>query len=451
MSAIELPSKGTGSFPRGIHPPEAKELSSTAKIEVLPSPKEVKLPLLQHTGAPCKAADKPRTLIEIGAIVGKTEAFISAPVHSPIAGKTAKACSVTLPNGRHVAAVPVKAEGEQLEGQALWDDIFGGAWPTEGLERYTPDEIRQATRDAGIVGLGGAAFPTHVKLARNPDKPIDTLLINGCECEPYLNADNRLMIEAPEAMITGILLAGHAIGAQRMIIGIENNKPEAIAAAQRAAEGTPIEVQPVKTKYPMGGEKQLIPAALGRIVPTGGLPLDVGVVVMNVGTVTAVARAVLRGKALTHRVVSVTGRGIKTPRNILAPIGATYQALIDHAGGFTEDAARVIAGGPMMGFALGDLTTPITKGTSGIVVLTHSELREREETSCVRCGRCVDACPLHLVPTRIALATRARHWDLAKRYHMMACMECGCCAYACPAGIPLVQLIRTGKATAPRN
>ncbi len=450
MSASPLSTTGPGTFPRGIHPPEAKELSASGKIEVLPTPKEVKIALLQHTGAPCEAIHKPRTEVEAGAMVGSSEAFVSAPVHSPIAGKTAKTCSVTLPNGRHVPAVPIKATGEQLEGDALFEEIFGGEWPTSGLERYSADEIRTATREAGIVGLGGAAFPTHVKFAVNPEKPIDTLLINGCECEPYLNADNRLMIEAPMPMISGTMLAARAIGAEQMVIAIEDNKPEAIAAARKAAEGSPVRIQPVKTKYPMGGEKQLIPAALGRIVPTGGLPLDVGVVVMNVGTATAVARAILRGKPLTHRVVSVSGRGIVSPKNILAPVGATYQELIDLADGLTPDAARVIAGGPMMGFALGELDTPITKGTSGIVVLTEAEVRERNETNCVRCGHCVDVCPLHLVPTRIALASRARNWDLAKRYHMMACMECGCCSYACPAGIPLVQLIRTGKASAPR-
>ncbi len=451
MSAALKPTSGSGNFARGVHPPERKELSETAPIEILPTPTQVLIPLLQHTGAPCEAADKPRTEVAAGAVIGDAEAFVSAPVHTPIAGKTAKATVATLPNGRHVAAIPVKGAGEQLEGQALWDEVFGGEWPTSGLEEHTPEAIRDAVRKAGIVGLGGAAFPAHVKLSTRPEKPIDTLLLNGCECEPYLNADNRLMIEAAPPMITGALLAAMACGAERVVIGIENNKPEAVEAARRAAEGTKVEVVAVKTKYPMGGEKQLIRAALDRIVPTGGLPLDVGVVVVNVGTAAAIARAVLRGGALTHRVISVTGKGITEPKNVLAPVGATYRALIDFAGGLTPDAVRVVAGGPMMGFAIGDLDTPITKGTSGILVLTEDEVKRQEETTCVRCGRCVDVCPLNLVPTKIALAVRVRDWEVAQRHHMMACMECGCCAYACPAGIPLVQLIRTGKATAPRD
>ena len=451
MSATMSIPSGKGTFPRGIHPPERKQLNESAKIEVLPIPKQVKVPLLQHTGAPDEPVVKPRTEVAFGEMLGNSGAFVSAPVHSPIAGKTAKTTVATLPNGRHVAAIPVKAAGDQLEGQALWDEIFGGPWPTDGIAELDPESITTAIREAGIVGLGGAAFPTHVKLERNPDKPIDTLMINGCECEPYLNADNRLMVEAPEPVIAGALIAAHAAGSENVVIAIEDNKAEAFEAMTRAATSTKVQVVKVKTKYPQGGEKQLILAALGRIVPTGGLPLDVGVVVMNVGTAAAAARAVLRGKPLTHRVVSVTGQGITQPKNILAPIGASYADLVEFAGGLRPDAGRVIAGGPMMGFALGDLDTPITKGTSGIVVLTQEEIRQREETSCVRCGRCVDVCPLNLVPTKIALACRHRDWDLAKRHHLLACMECGCCAYACPAGIPLVQLIRMGKATAPRN
>ncbi|MDQ7005831.1 MAG: electron transport complex subunit RsxC [Acidobacteriota bacterium] len=450
MSAMASPAAGRGTFPRGIHPPECKQLSDKVQIEVLPTPKQVKIPLLQHTGAPNEAVVKPRTEVALGDLLGSSEAFVSAPVHASIAGKTAKVSVATLPNGRHVPAIPVKAAGDQLEGEALREEIFGGPWPKD-VAGHDPGAIVDAARQAGLVGLGGAAFPTHVKLKRNADKPIDTLLVNGCECEPYLNADNRLMVEAADAVVTGALLAGRACGADQVLLAIEDNKPEAIAAARTAAEGTRARVVEVRTKYPQGGEKQLILSALARIVPTGGLPLDVGVVVMNVGTAAALARAVLRGRPLTHRVVSVTGRGITRPTNILAPIGASYAELIDFAGGLRPDAGRVIAGGPMMGFALGNLDTPVTKGTSGIVVLTEEEVRRREETSCVRCGRCVDVCPLHLVPTKIALACRHKNWEVARRYHMTACMECGCCAYACPAGIPLVQLIRMGKATAPRS
>ncbi len=361
-------------------------------------------------------------------------------------GKTAKLTVATLPNGRHVKVVPIKAAEEQsLSGQALYDDVLGGEWPKEGLDRYEPEAISKAALEAGIVGLGGAAFPTHVKLARNEERPIEYLLVNGCECEPYLTADYRLMMEAPDAIIAGALLAGHATGAKEVIIGIENNKPKAIEVMRGAAGGTGIEVRALRTKYPQGAERQLSTAMVGREVPTLGLPLDVGVVVQNVGTVAALARAVLRGRPLTHRIITVTGNGIAEPKNLLVPIGTSYQELIDYCGGLKEDAARVVVGGPMMGFTAGNLSAPVTKGTSGVTVLTHDDVRRADETACVRCGRCVDACPLHLVPTKIALAARAGNKEVAERFYLQACVECGCCAYVCPASIPLVQLVRIGK------
>lgn len=442
---------GKGSFARGVHPPERKHFASDVPIEMIPPPAQVRIPLSQHIGAPCQAVVKNRQKITMGEVVGSAEAFVSAPVHTSVDGTVAKDAMVTLPNGRRVPAIPIKANDEQLNGQALWDEIYGGDWPTTELDRYTPDQILQAIRNAGIVGLGGAAFPTHVKLTPNEKKPTDTLLINGCECEPYLTADYRLMLEAPEPIITGALLAGQVVKARDIIIVIENNKPGAVETVRRAADGTGVRVAVVKTKYPMGGERQLLPATVGREIPTGGLPLDVGVVVMNVSTTAAVARAVVREKPLTHRVMSVSGAGIAQPKNLLVPIGINYGDLVEYCGGFTPDAVRAVAGGPMMGFALGSLDTPVTKGTSGLTVLTQDDVYRAQETACIRCGRCVDVCPLNLVPTKIAEAVRHSDWDLGRNYHMMACVECGCCAYTCPAQIPLVQLIRTGKATMPRN
>jgi electron transport complex protein RnfC len=442
---------GRGTFARGIHPSERKHLAEEAPIEVLPAPAQVEIALLQHLGAPNDPLVKSRDTVEAGQVIGRTDAFVSAAVHAPIAGTVARAGVTTLPNGRHVSTIPIKAADEQPSPEQLLADVLGGDWPTNGLDQHAPDAIRTAVREAGIVGMGGAAFPTHVKLSTPKDKVIDTLLINGCECEPYLTADYRVMAEHPQPVICGTLLAAKALGARRIVVAVEDNKPEAIEQLRQAAGNASIEIAVMKTKYPQGGEKQLIVAALGREVPTGGLPLDVGVVVMNVGTAAAVARAVLRGKPMTHRVVTVSGHGIEQPKNLLAPVGVTYQELIDYCGGLRDNAARIVAGGPMMGFAIYDLSTPITKGTSGVTVLTHDEVRRADETACVRCGRCVDVCPLNLVPTRIALAARQKDWDLAKQYHMAACMECGCCGYICPAGIPLVQLIRMGKATAPRD
>ena len=445
------PTVGKGTFARGVHPHGWKELSSEAGIEVVASPKSVTVPLVQHIGAPNQALTKPRQQVAMGEKIGDSDAFVAAPVHASVAGKAAKESMVTLSNGRHVPCITVTADAEQLQGEALWDDTYGGQWPIDGVDRFGPEQIIQAIREGGLVGMGGAGFPTHVKLKPNPNKPVDTLLVNGSECEPYLTADYRLMLEAPDPIVAGSVLAAQACGAERIVVAIEDNKPDAVAALRTAATETNIEVVATTTKYPMGGEKQLLIAALGREVPTGGLPLDCGVAVVNVATAAAIARAVLRGKPLTHRVITVSGQGVSRPCNLLCPVGMTHGELIELAGGFNDRATRVISGGPMMGFALHNLDAPVTKGTSGITVLTDEDVRAAEETSCVRCGRCVDVCPVRLVPTRLALASRHKDWDLARRYYISACMECGCCAYSCPAGIPLVQIVRAGKATMPRE
>ena len=448
-TATGIPGKGT--FSKGVHPPDRKEFAAEQAIEVLPTPSQVVIPVQQHVGAPCENLTKNRQEVACGEIVGKAEAFVSAPIHATVNGKTAMPKAVTLPNGRHMTGIVIKAEGNQLEGDALYQDVFGGEWPTTGLDKYQPDQIVESVKSAGIVGQGGAAFPTFIKLLKNADKPIDTLLLNGCECEPYLTADYRMMVEAPAAIICGSLLAAKACGAKDIIIAVEDNKPKAIEALEAAAKGTNVKVAKLHTKYPQGGEKQTVKASLDRDIPTGGLPLDVGVVVINVGTAAAVARAVTRNKALTHRVITVSGAGINNPKNILAPVGVTYQELIDFAGGLKPEAVRVVAGGPMMGFAFGNLDAPVTKGTSGITVLTEKDIEKANETNCVRCGKCVDVCPMDLVPTRLALASRNKQWDLAKKYYITSCMECGCCAFVCPASIPLVQLIRKGKAKLPRK
>ena len=441
-----------GTFSGGVHPPEHKGLSADATIEPLPTPATVSLPVLQHVGAPCEPLVKNRDAVEAGQTVASSEAFISSPVHTPICGTVTMSRAITLPNGRHVTTVCVKAGEEQpTEGKALVEDVLGGEWPLSGLESYAADDIVSAVKQAGIVGQGGAAFPTFVKLLRNDEKPIDTLLVNGCECEPYLTADYRVMVEFPEAVLCGAMLAARAAGAKRVAIAVEDNKPLAIDTLRKVAAGTDVEIIQLHTKYPQGGEKQTVLAALGRTIPAGGLPLDVGAVVVNIGTAAAIARAVVRGKALTHRVVTVTGEGIERPCNVLAPVGVTYGELIEFAGGLKPECVLVLAGGPMMGFSLGDLSTPITKGTSGVVALTAEDIESAEETHCVRCGKCVDVCPMNLVPTRLALGSRNRNWELLDRYHIKSCIECGCCAYTCPAALPLVQLIRMGKIYKPKE
>jgi len=443
MPLIGFLEKGT--FPHGVHPPENKKYSESKQIEILPPPEELMLPLLQNVGAPCVPVVKAKQVVDYGEMIAKAGGFVSAPLHAPIPGKIQKMAVTTLPNGRHVQGIPIKLEGDCLSGQALWEDIFGGAWPKD-VDQYDPKQISDAIQNAGIVGLGGAAFPTHVKLLPNNKKPVDTLIINGCECEPFLTPDYRIMLEAPDAIICGALLAARSTGAKNIYIGIENNKPKAIEVMKKAVAGTSIKVAVLKTKYPQGSEKQLIYALSHRKVPLGGLPLNVGVVVSNVGSVAAIARAVVRQKPLTHRVICVTGGGIKNPKNLLVPIGVSYETLINYCGGLTSDAARIISGGPMMGFSFSDLRAPVTKGTSGVTILTHKDIKKSEETSCVRCGRCVDACPMNLVPSRLALASRNKNIEIAKSYHIMACFECGSCAYICPANLPIVQLVRMGKA-----
>jgi electron transport complex protein RnfC len=452
MSDLTLsPEAGTGTFPRGIHPEEAKELAEDAAIETLAPPAKLFVPVLQHIGAPAKFVVKPRKDVAVGDPIAEAGGFVSAPIHASVSGKTAKTVNVTLPNGRHIECMPITPAAEQPSQKRVFDDVLGGEWPVKDMPKKTPEEIVEAVKNSGLVGQGGAAFPTFIKLLRNDDKPVDTILINGCECEPYLTADYRVMLEAPRAVLAGAILAAEAAGARQVVVAVEDNKPKAIEELEKHCAGTIASVKTLKTKYPAGGEKQTVRAALGRTVPTGGLPLDVGVVVLNVGTATTIARAVLRGKPLTHRVVTVSGRGITTPKNLLVAIGTPISHLIAACGGLKDSAVRVVAGGPMMGFSVANLETPVTKGTSGITVFEAPDVAKPIETACVRCGRCVDVCPLNLVPTRLALAARAQVWDVAKRYHMMACMECGCCAYTCPASIPLVQLIRMGKALMPKS
>ncbi|MBT8339450.1 MAG: electron transport complex subunit RsxC [Desulfatitalea sp.] len=436
---------GKGSFPHGIHPPYNKEMAMDAPIEVMPPPKRVVLPLLQNIGAPCEAVVKPKQEVAWGETIGLGKAFISANLHSPVSGVVEKIGVSTLPNGRHLPAINIRAEGEQVTGQALYEDVLGGHWPKDCPAIYYPATIAKAVHESGIVGLGGAAFPTHVKVRPYDTKMIDTLMINGCECEPYLTTDYRLMVEAPKPVISGALYAARAVAAQEVIICVEDNKPEAIKQLRMAAGHTVVKIAVLKTKYPQGSEKQLIKAVLDLEVPLGGLPADVGVAMSNVATIAAIARGVIREKPLTHRVISVTGAGIVRPKNLLVPIGISMAEVIDYCGGLTRDAARIVAGGPMMGFAFSNLTTPVTKGTSGLTVLTHDDVRAENETHCVRCGRCVDVCPMHLVPTKLAMASRYGNVAVAQQYNITACFECGCCTYACPARIKLVQLIRMGK------
>lgn len=443
-------------FARGIHPPQNKSLTRDLAIETLPLPTVVTIPLLQHAGVPAECVVKPRQQVELGEVIGRRVAGgLSANIHASVAGTVQALTSVPLPNGRRSQAIPIKpaaSDDDSPANASIADQLFGGDWPEDEIAAAQPLDILNAVAEAGIVGMGGAAFPTDIKLRATPERPVETLLVNGCECEPFLTSDDRLMREFPAAIVTGARLAQKACGAKRVVLAIESNKPESADVLRAAAERCPdFEVRVVNTKYPMGGERQLIPAVFQRAVPTDGLPLDLCIAVINVATAAAIAGAVFGGHAMTHRVITVTGGGVHSPKNLLVPIGTSFQTVIDFCGGLTAEAQRVLAGGPMMGFTVTDLSAPVTKGTGGITVLSAAEIDAAEQTACIRCGRCVDSCPLGLAPTRIAHAAKAGDLVLAQKNHLAACCECGCCAYDCPARIPLVQYIRAGKVELARS
>ncbi len=443
---------GLKSFPRGIHPPHRKRYSEGAPIELFVPQKDLLIAMSQHIGSPCKPTIKPRDEITYGQKIAEIDHPISAPIHASIGGKTAMPAMTLVPGpgGKRCEAIPIKpaTEGEVLPPnfkEQFLDRNWDGVEPT----RFDPDEIINKIREGGLVGMGGATFPTYFKLKRNPDQPVDTIILNGAECEPYLTADHRLMVECPEGIVTGLALAQHACGAKRALIAIEENKPDAIEAMRKAAAGRPgMEVVVCATKYPMGGERQLIPAVVNRVVPSApkGLPLNVGVVVVNVSTAHGIARAVVKDLPFTHRVVTVTGLGVKKPGNYLTPLGTSLAELIESAaGGVTAEAVKVLAGGPMMGPTLPNLDVPLTKGCGGLTVMIEQETAHWQEGPCIRCGRCIDNCPLYLSPTKIAHAVKHRDYDLANEFDMQACCECGCCSFICPAQIPLAQYIRAGK------
>lgn len=438
--------RGKFTFRFGVYPPHRKKFSESREIDEiqLQSGQTVVLPLSQHIGAPCEAAVEKKQEVIAGQVVGKSDAFVSAPVFSPVNGIVKEVSPQPVVTGGKVLSVVITV-GEEQPQPTVWQGLKDG-FDISSLES---ESIVDSIRQAGIVGQGGAAFPTAVKLFKNQNKPIDTVILNGCECEPYLTCDYRLMLESPSPMVAGLQLAMRATRAHKGIIAIEDNKPDAInEVIQVIREMNTIQLAICKTKYPQGGERQLINAVLDRVVPTGGLPLDVGVVVVNVGTASAVYWACAEGRPLTERIVTVTGAGINKPGNFRVPIGMLLADLIEHCGGLTEDAEKVLLGGPMMGAATGRLDVPILKGTSGITVLTQADVAREQVIACIRCSRCVDHCPLKLVPTRIAHAVKARAIDLALEYDLQACIECGCCAFVCPSKIPLVQYMKSGKVLA---
>jgi len=426
-------------FTHGIHPTYRKELTKDKATVDLPLPNEVIIPLQQHIGAPCKPLVKLKDEVRVGDIIGDTEAFVSSPVHSSLAGVVKRIEPWPHPGGTWVNSVII----ERRDG----DQAIPPRRAAQDISALTPDDIRAAVRKAGLVGLGGAGFPTHIKLTPPKDKTIDTVIINGAECEPFLTSDHRMMLEQPAEVIYGTRLIMRAFGLQKGYIGIEANKPDAIDVLKRAltpADG--IEIVALEVKYPQGAEKMLIKAITNREVPPGGLPMDVQTNVNNVSGAVAIARAVRDGVPVIERIVTVTGDGIREPQNVRARVGTPIKDLIEFCGGLTPNAKKVLIGGPMMGIAQATLDVPVVKATGGILVLTEAEIRDIAPHPCIRCGKCVEACPIKLVPAKLGAFIEREMFEKIEAYHVNDCMECGCCVYVCPAKRPMVQWIKLGKA-----
>ncbi len=427
------------SFRGGVHPDDRKRYTATKAIEVAPVPVKVIIPTRQHIGAPCAPVVTVGDLVKKGQVIAEAQAFVSSPIHASTSGKVVEIADYPHSVFGSCVAIVIESDGqdEWLEGLPL-----DRQW-----KAMEADEIKDAIRQAGLVGMGGATFPTHVKMAPPPDKSIDTFILNAAECEPYLTADHRAMLEYTEKIVTGMQIAMKALGVKRGIVGVEENKPDAIAAMQKVCGVVGIEVMPLETKYPQGAEKTLIHVITGKEVPSGALPMDVGVVVQNVGTAIAIADAVERGIPLIERVTTITGAAIVEPKNLLLRVGDTFSNAIAMCGGFKEEPMKVIAGGPMMGMAQSNIEAPIMKGTSGILALTAADVNPGVERPCIRCGRCVEACPMGLIPSMLSILGERGAYPVAKEeYDLLDCVECGSCVYVCPAKRNIVHYIKLSKA-----
>ncbi len=424
-------------FRHGVHPSEHKQATHELTIERMPFVDEYLLPLNQHIGAPCRPTVSVGETVHRGQIIAEPGGFVSVALHAPVTG-TVKAIELRPhANGKRVQTIVLSADAyssQKITPLTVPDPSSSSA-----------GDLIDCIQQGGLVGLGGAAFPTHVKLSVPKGKRVSFVMLNGCECEPYLTCDHRVMSERSEAVKRGLDLIMQLTGAERGYIGVENNKPDAIAALQAAAASDNVQVVGLQVKYPQGAEKMLIDAILKKEVPSGGLPLDLEIVVQNVGTAAALADLFDRGQPLIERAVTITGPGVRRPMNLLVPIGTPVGEVIDHCGGLLPDAKQVVLGGPMMGMAQKDLNVPVMKGTSGILVLREVP-QVFEEEPCIRCGRCVEACPMFLNPSRLAQLTRAERTEELKEFFVLDCFECASCSFSCPSHIPLVQLIRMGKA-----
>ncbi len=417
----------------GVHPTERKEFTEHLPLERFPDPETVVIPLSMHAGAPANPVVQVGDTVKVGQVIGESAGFISSPVHSSVSGTV-----TAIENHGHATrgeclSVVIRSDGKNT--------LHESVQPHKGLDDLTPDEIVEIVRDAGIVGMGGAGFPTSVKL--KPAKPVDTILLNGCECEPLLTADHRVLLEFADDVIFGLKAIIKATGAEKGLIVIEDNKPDAIELMKEKTAGYDnMDVVVARTKYPQGAEKMLIKRVTGRKVPSGGLPADVGCIVSNISTTKAISDAIQKGMPLIERVVTVTGEKLKKPGNYIVKIGTNTKDLIDYCGGLTDDDVTIKAGGPMMGFVLSDLNVPIMKGSNGIIAV---ETDHTVEQPCIKCGRCMDVCPMELSPLYFAKYADEENWQGMKDKNVMDCVECRCCEYICSSKIPLVAKIKAGK------
>jgi len=424
-------------FPGGIHPHDEKHYSAAAPITIFPTPQRVIIHLSQHIGTPSTPIVEVGDVVQRGQKIAEASGFVSIPQHASISGKVSKIGKFLHPTGTMAMGIEITQDGSDNALEMIDDP---------GYMDLEIAELKRRVGDAGICGMGGAGFPSIVKLSPPEDKPIDTVILNGVECEPFLTSDYRLMLERAEDIITGLKLIMKMVNAKKGMIGIEANKPDAIMKMEQLlAKESNLEVVGLRMQYPQGAEKQLIYAATKRKVPAGGLPMAVGVVVQNVGTALAIYEAIRYQKPLIDRVISVTGSPVAKPMNLLAPLGTLYSELVDFCAGTTETVGKSISGGPMMGFALPSLDAAMTKGSSGLVLFGEKDARSLAEHTCLRCARCVDVCPMNLVPSIIANAVKYKDLDLAVQAGVNDCIKCGSCAYVCPAQIRLVQYIDTGK------
>ncbi len=424
----------------GIHPPENK-LSAGKKITALAAPKQVIIPLSQHIGAPAQAVVKKGDLVKVGTLLAKAGGFVSANIHSSVSGKVNKIDNALDTSGYKRPAIYIDVIGDD------WEETIDRTDTLVKECELSSKEIIDKIAAAGIVGMGGATFPTQVKLMPPPGSKAEIVIVNAVECEPYLTADHSLMMEKGEQIMVGLSILMKAAGVSKAVIGIENNKPDAIAHMTKLAASYPgIEVMPLKVQYPQGGEKQLIDAVTSRQVKSGALPISVGAIVQNVGTVYAVYEAVQKNKPLFERVVTVTGKALANPSNFLVRIGTPISNLIEAAGGLPEDTGKIIGGGPMMGKALISTEVPVGKGSSGVLLLKKEEAVRKPMHDCIRCAKCVSACPMGLNPAFLMRSTIYKKWDLAEEDRIQDCIECGSCSFTCPANRPLLDQIRVGKA-----